>query len=137
MCIPRTEDGQLLLIRIYRHPLRRETWEFVAGLIEDGETPEQAAVREVGEEIGVTPSKVQMFPPYVPVSGFIGDQFYIALATIPNVTLDDLRLQADEGISGAIFVGEGDVKAMVRDGQIEDGITLVALAHYWASLEAQ
>ena len=137
MCIPRTEDGRILLIRIYRHPMRRETWEFVAGLIDDGETAEQAAIRELGEEIGVTPSSVRMFPSYVPISGFVGDEFHVALATIPDVTLSELRLQADEGISGARFVDSSELGAMVRDGQIEDGITLVALAHYWASLEAR
>jgi ADP-ribose pyrophosphatase len=137
MCIPRTEDGRFLLIRIYRHPIRRDAWEFVAGLIDEGETPKQAAIREVAEEIGVQPSDVHMFPPYVPVSGFIGDQFHVALATIPNVGLDDLQLQAEEGIAEAQFVDEGGLKAMVKDGRIEDGITLVALAHLWASRETR
>lgn len=135
MCIPRTEDGRYLLIRIYRHPMKRYTWEFVAGLIDGDESPERAAAREVEEETGVRPVSVRVYPPYVPISGFVGDQFHIALATIPDVNIEDLALQSEEGIVEAQFASSEDLRQMVRRGEIEDGITLVALAHHWAGLE--
>ena len=35
--IPMQDDGQVVLIRQYRHALRRELWELPAGLLEPGE----------------------------------------------------------------------------------------------------
>ncbi len=49
--------GRVLLGR--RAPHRRicpDTWDLIGGHVEDGETLEQALVRELGEEIGITPT---------------------------------------------------------------------------------
>mmetsp|Transcript_35220 Transcript_35220/g.38964 ORF Transcript_35220/g.38964 Transcript_35220/m.38964 type:complete len:255 (+) Transcript_35220:192-956(+) len=43
---------ELLLVRQFRPPIDCEVVEFVAGLIDAGETPEQAALRELKEETG-------------------------------------------------------------------------------------
>jgi 8-oxo-dGTP pyrophosphatase MutT (NUDIX family) len=45
-------SGRLVLIRQYRPPVDAYVIEFPAGLVDPGETPEQAAVREVFEETG-------------------------------------------------------------------------------------
>ena len=45
-------SGRLLLIRQYRPPVDGFVLEFPAGLVDAGETPGQAAVREVLEETG-------------------------------------------------------------------------------------
>ena len=48
-----TEDGQhLVLVRQYRYPMDDYLYELPAGLIEPGETPEEAACREMEEETG-------------------------------------------------------------------------------------
>ncbi len=43
---------ELLLVRQYRHPVRDWTLEVPAGSVQDGETPQEAAVRELAEETG-------------------------------------------------------------------------------------
>jgi 8-oxo-dGTP diphosphatase len=46
-------DGKVLMVR--RRVSEGElSWQFPAGAIEDGESPEDAAVREAGEETGLT-----------------------------------------------------------------------------------
>jgi ADP-ribose pyrophosphatase len=45
-------EGRLVLVEQYRPPLGRTTLEMPAGAIEDGETPEQAVIREAIEETG-------------------------------------------------------------------------------------
>ncbi|MCY0922032.1 NUDIX hydrolase [Streptomyces sp. H27-G5] len=48
------EDGQVLLLRQYRHPVRRKLWELPAGLLDvPGENPLHAAQRELYEEVHV------------------------------------------------------------------------------------
>ncbi|WP_036283984.1 NUDIX domain-containing protein [Microbacterium luticocti] len=45
------DDGRVLLIQQYRHPIRHRDWEIPAGLLDvAGEPPEQAARRELAEE---------------------------------------------------------------------------------------
>jgi len=46
--VRKTDDGwRTLMLRAYRN------WDFPKGLMEQGETPMEAAVREVGEETGI------------------------------------------------------------------------------------
>ena len=47
-----TEGGELLLVRQYRHPVRDWTLEVPAGSVSDGESPLEAARRELREETG-------------------------------------------------------------------------------------
>ncbi len=47
------EPDKLVMIRQYRYPLGAWIYELPAGLIDQGETPEEAAVREMKEETGL------------------------------------------------------------------------------------
>ena len=48
------DEPKLVLIRQYRYPLDTYIYELPAGLIDEGETPEEAAIREMMEETGLT-----------------------------------------------------------------------------------
>ena len=53
------EDAEkIVLIRQYLYPINRWIYELPAGLVDEGETPEEAAVREMWEETGLS------FEPY-------------------------------------------------------------------------
>lgn len=47
-----TPEGDLVMVEQWRHPVQRVTLEVPSGVIDPGETPEQAAVRELREETG-------------------------------------------------------------------------------------
>ncbi len=47
-----TPERDVLLVRQYRHPVRDWTLEVPAGSVDDGETPAEAAARELAEEVG-------------------------------------------------------------------------------------
>jgi ADP-ribose pyrophosphatase len=47
-----TPEDELLLVQQYRHPVRDWTLEVPAGSVHDGETPREAAARELSEETG-------------------------------------------------------------------------------------
>lgn len=50
--ILKNEPDKIVMIRQYRYPLDEYIYELPAGLIDDGETPQMAAVRELKEETG-------------------------------------------------------------------------------------
>jgi ADP-ribose pyrophosphatase len=50
--LARTPDGRIPLVRQYRPAIEDFTWELPAGLIENGEDPATACVRELLEETG-------------------------------------------------------------------------------------
>ncbi len=50
--IAQPERDEMVLVRQYRHPLEQQTWEVCAGGIDPGESPHDAAVRELREETG-------------------------------------------------------------------------------------
>lgn len=57
--VPITDDGKLVLVRQYRHGIRRNSLEVPGGLVDPGESPEAAAVRELEEETGYAPGHVR------------------------------------------------------------------------------
>ena len=54
LVIVRRPDGQVLLVRQSYRP----NWFLPGGLLQRGEAPVEAAARELGEEVGLTPSRV-------------------------------------------------------------------------------
>jgi 8-oxo-dGTP pyrophosphatase MutT (NUDIX family) len=47
-----TDAGDLVMVEQWRHPLQRVTLELPSGIIDPGESPEQAGIRELREETG-------------------------------------------------------------------------------------
>src|SRR4051812_25085794 len=67
--IPLEDDGRVVLIRQYRAPIGRMTWELPAGSLEEDESAEDAARRECEEEIGRVPARLERLGGWFPVPG--------------------------------------------------------------------
>jgi ADP-ribose pyrophosphatase len=126
--IPVEDDGRVVIVKQYRAPLDRETWEFPAGRVNDGESAEAAARRECEEEIGFVPHRLEKLQALYPAPGFCDEELIFFRAS-------DLRLPApdsphkpdeDEDITTR-SLPIADARAMLERGEIVDLKTAYAL----------
>ena len=80
LVVPVTDDGQLLLIREYKHAAGEVVWALPAGVIDDGENPAAAAMRELEEETGWRARTIEPLGRYIVSDAFVADYAYFYLA---------------------------------------------------------
>lgn len=74
MVIPETRDGKFIMIHQYRHSVGQVFLEFPAGKRDRGETTEQAAARELQEEVGFKPGSLVFLTHIHPVIGYSNEK---------------------------------------------------------------
>lgn len=124
--LPRLADGSVILVRQYRHAAGRALWELVAGGIERGENPQQAARRELREETGYRALRVKPLFDFFPSPGVLTERMYLVEAS--GLTLSEADPEADERIRVGRFTRR-QLKQMLEARKIKDGKTLAGL--YW------
>jgi ADP-ribose pyrophosphatase len=126
--IPVQDDGQIVMIRQYRHPLKRDIWELPAGNVKDGESAEDAAARECEEEIGQAPARIERLGRFYPTPGYCDEEmvFFRVSGLHPPSPDSPHKPDDDEDIeSRPMSVAEA--KGMVARGDIIDLKTAYAL----------
>ena len=126
--IPIRDDGQVVMIRQYRHALGRDIWELPAGNVDDGESAEAAAARECEEEIGQVPTKIERVGSFYPTPGYCDEEmvFFRVSGLRPPAPDSTHKPDEDEDIESRAMP-PADAKAMVERGEIIDLKTAYAL----------
>lgn len=78
------DDGHVLLVEQYRHPLKAVCLELPAGLVgddEEGEAVEIAAARELEEETGYRAAMLEIIGEFASSPGMISETFTLVKAT--------------------------------------------------------
>ena len=88
-----TDEQQVLIVRQYRPAVERDTLELPSGLVDAGETPGEAARRELLEETGYEAVTAEDLGPMLPDSGRLGNRIFSCVATglrrVPERTPED------------------------------------------------
>jgi ADP-ribose pyrophosphatase len=121
-----TADPTVLLIRQYRYAADGMVWEIPAGVLEPGEAPEACARRELREETGADAQRIEHLTTIFTTPGFTDERIHLFLAT--GIRGGTAAPNADELIE-TVAVPMSRALGMVRDGEIRDGKTVVALLY--------
>lgn len=117
--------GKYLLLRQFRHAIRRDQYAFPRGFSDPGCTPEEDVRRELREELGAElvdePAKLGRI---VSDSGLTGGCAHVFLAEIKCYE----QHPATEGIRRVVLLEQAELDEWVHAGKIDDGFTLGALA---------
>ena len=122
--LPFLADGCVLLVKQYRHAMGGWILEVPAGKLDDGEPPEDCAVREVEEEVGYRAGALVPLGAIFTTPGFTDEVIWLYEAHGLEET--ELAHEADEVIEVQTWDFEEAVRA-VEDGRIRDGKSVAAI----------
>jgi ADP-ribose pyrophosphatase len=126
--IVRPRPAEMLLVKQYRHPLARDHWEVVAGGMNPGESPEEAAARELREETGYRAHRVERLWSAFSAPGFCDELLHFCAVDGYDVG----EPEPDEGEAGmelGIFSID-ELMRKIRADELPDSKTQVAVL--WA-----
>jgi len=117
-------DDNVLLVRQYRTPVEKELLEIPAGGIDPGENAEEAVLREMREETGYLPEKVEKLGGFYAAPGYCTEYLYLYLAT--DLTPGQLYAEDTESIS-LVRVPVSQVLELIASGRICDAKSVAGL----------
>ena len=116
------DKKRILLVRQYRLPAERYLWELPAGRLDPGETPLQAARRELAEETGFKARTWTKLASFWVSPGYVQERMTIFLAK--NLKEGVATPMEDERIEMAWFTRK-QVADMIAKGGIQDAKTMI------------
>lgn len=126
--LPVLPDGRIVMIQQYRHATRQFLWELVAGRMEPGEDPKEAAARELAEETGYRAKKLKVFLDVFPTPGFLEERMYLLLAS--DVKPGTANPEEDEKIISAVYE-PAKLEQMIGRGELRDAKSIAGLLYYF------
>lgn len=128
--LPITSDQTVVMIHQYRHGNEKICLELPGGLVDpDDDSPETAVHRELLEETGYRTKRTIKMGETYPQPAILSNRCFFFLAKeIERV--GKMALDEGEDIS-LINVPMTDIRAKIRQGEIDNAMTVLAFSYYW------
>jgi ADP-ribose pyrophosphatase len=126
--VPVTRAGDLVMVGQYRYPHGKTHWEFPAGRIDAGESPAEAAARELEEETGHRAGRLVPLPGFYPTNG-ISAHFAHAFLALDCEPSGEQQLDASEQLVVRTF-SRAEACALLDAGLLQDAFTALPLLYY-------
>jgi ADP-ribose pyrophosphatase len=128
--LPLFDDGTVVLVRQYRHAQGASLLEIPAGKLDvDGEGVEEAAARELAEEVGLAATSFERLVTFANSVGTATERTHLllgsGLTTVPPPP--GFEPKAEEAHMEVVRLPLGEAIAAVGDGTIIDAKTVIAL----------
>ena len=95
-----------------------------AGTLDDGERPDEAAARELQEELGLTAGRLEKLSEFFVSPGFCEEKMWVFLAT--ELTEGKQNPEEDEVLE-VVRLPIDDALEMITSSEIQDAKTIIAL----------
>lgn len=120
-------DGNILLQKQYRYPVRSWQWELPGGFVDPGETPEEAAVRELKEEMGYSVIRIRSLGAFYPSFGSTNEKIWLFMAECGEFCGDS---REPGEVIRMTEMSREEFGRLVTDGEFMHGAGLAAWARY-------
>lgn len=122
------EEGRVLLIQQYRHPIRHRDWELPAGLLDvEGEEPLDAARRELAEEADLVAAHWEPLVSSWTTPGGNDEIIHLFLATGVSSADAAHDREDEEADIRVAWVPLADAVSAVLDGRMRNGILAIGV----------
>ena len=118
------DDNNIFFVRQFRYPFGREILEIPAGVLEKGEKPMDAAIRELREETGAICSELESLGEYYPSPGYCDEVICLYYTRVKKVRRQQLD---DDEFVNVVKLPLSDAVDMVLRNEIRDGKTVAAI----------
>jgi ADP-ribose pyrophosphatase len=130
--VPFVSEEEVLLVRQYRLPVQATLLEVPAGGVDGGESVEEAAQRELGEECGLRAGRLDRLGAFYVSPGFCDELVHVFLARDLEAATG-LAPDEDERLE-VVRVSLSEALGLVREGEIRDAKSVIGLTWAWAKL---
>ena len=117
-------DDNVLLVKQFRKPVEKELLEIPAGGIEPGEDPVDCVCREMREETGYLPGKMERIGGFYSAPGYCTEYLYLYLAT--DLISSPLHAEDTESIK-LVRVPISQISSLISSGAICDAKSIAGL----------
>jgi ADP-ribose pyrophosphatase len=118
-------DGDIWLVRQYRHPAEDVLVEIPAGTLGRGEDPAACAARELVEEVGLRPRRLDHLITYYTTPGITNEKMHIYFTD--DVTEAERALEPGEVVD-VVRKPVAELRELIASGDIVDAKSLVGLS---------
>jgi len=126
--VPITADGQVVLIRQFRHGSQRVTLEIPGGLVDPGEDPAEAAMRECLEETGYRARHAEPLGVVNPNPALFANRLHGYFAT--GVERERAVQNTGTEVTEPVLVRVSELRDMLVSGEIDHGLVAQTLWRY-------
>jgi len=126
--VPVTKDGDVVLVRQYRHGARKVTLEMPAGLVDPGEDPAQAALRECLEETGYRAENPISLGVVYPNPALFANRLYayVAVDVVPERAIQNVGAEETE----VVLVPTRELAKLMLNGTIDHALACTTFWRY-------